>query len=191
MKIQYYVAATLDGFIATEDDSLEWLFPLANFEETSYPEFITQVGALAMGASTYEWILRNAETVAAETGSAWPYTEPTWVFTHRSLPAIPGADIRFVSGPVKTVESDMRAAAGDKNIWIVGGGDLAGQFYDEGMLDELIIQIGSVTLGRGKPLFPRRLLNPVLQLSAVRQLGPGMVELRYDVRNNRGADEMK
>lgn len=191
MKIQYYVAATLDGFIATEDDSLEWLFPLANFEETSYPEFITHVGALAMGASTYEWILRNAETVAAETGSAWPYTEPTWVFTHRSLPAIPGADIHFVSGPVKTVESDMRAAAGDKNIWIVGGGDLAGQFYDEGMLDELIIQIGSVTLGRGKPLFPRRLLNPVLQLSAVRQLGPGMVELRYDVRNNCGADEMK
>jgi len=68
-----------------------------------------------------------------------------------------------------------------KNIWIVGGGDLAGQFYDAGLLDELIIQIGSATLGKGKPLFPRRVLNPVLRLASVRQMGASMVELRYEV----------
>jgi dihydrofolate reductase len=76
----------------------------------------------------------------------------------------------------------MRAAAGTKNIWIVGGGDLAGQFYDTGLLDELIIQIGSATLGKGKPLFPRRVLSPRLQLVSVRQIGSGMAELRYEIR---------
>jgi dihydrofolate reductase len=182
MKTQYYTATSLDGFLATEDDSLEWLFPLGDLENTSYPEFIAQVGALAMGSATYEWMLRNAEAVAAETGSAWPYTQPAWVFTSRELPAIEGADIRFVSGDVKAVHAAMQAAAGGKNLWIVGGGDLAGQFHDAGLLDELIVQVGSATLGKGKPLFPRRVLSPVLRLMSVRQMGEGMAELRYEVR---------
>jgi dihydrofolate reductase len=181
MKTQYYAASSLDGFIATEDDSLEWLFPLANLEDSSYPEFVAEVGALAMGSATYEWMVRNAAKVAAETGSPWPYTQPVWVFTSRILPAIEGADIRFVQGDVRQVHDDMRQVAAAKNIWVVGGGDLAGQFYDAGLLDELIIQIGSVTLGRGKQLFPRRVLSPVLRLTSARQMGAGMVELRYEV----------
>lgn len=182
MKTQYYTATTLDGFIATLDDSLEWLFALGDLEESSYPEFIKEVGALAMGSTTYEWILRNSEAVVAEVGSAWPYAEPTWVFTTRALPTIAGADIRFVQGDVRPVHEAMRAAAGEKNIWLVGGGELAGQFHDAGLLDELIVQVGSVTLGRGKPLLPRAILPPALQLTAVHQLGPGMVELRYAVQ---------
>lgn len=70
MKTQYYTATSLDGFIATEDDSLDWLFPLGDINDTSYPAFIAEVGALAMGSSTYEWMLRHAQTVTAETGSA-------------------------------------------------------------------------------------------------------------------------
>lgn len=181
MKTQYYTASSLDGFIATEDDSLEWLFPLGDLNESSYPAFIAEVGALAMGSSTYEWMLRNADQVAAETGSPWPYTQPVWVFTTRQLPAIEGADIRFVKGDVREVHEQMRTAAGPKNIWIVGGGDLAGQFHDAGLLDEIIIQIGSVTLGKGKQVFPRRVLSPRLRLISVRQMGAGMVELRYEV----------
>ncbi len=179
MKTQFFTATSLDGFIATEDHSLEWLFPLGDINDSSYPQFIAQVGAIAMGSSTYEWMLRNAETVASETGSAWPYTQPAWIFSSRVLPAIPGADLRFVRGNVRPVHAAMRAAAGDRNIWIVGGGDLAGQFHDAGLLDELIIQLGSVTLGQGKPLFPRRLTNPPLQLQSVRQIGTGLAELRY------------
>jgi len=182
MKTQYYTATTLDGFIATEDDSLEWLFPLGNPADSSYPTFISEVGALAMGASTFEWMLRNADQVIAEVGSAWPYTQPAWIFTHRQLPTIDGADIRFVSGDVRPVHAEMRKAAGSKNIWIVGGGELAGQFHDAGLLDELIVQIGSATLGRGKPLFPRRALSPVLRLLSVQQMGPGMAELRYEIQ---------
>jgi dihydrofolate reductase len=183
MKTQYYTATSLDGFIATEEDSLDWLFPLGDVNNSSYPAFIADVGALAMGASTYEWMLRNADLVAAEVGSPWPYTQPAWVYSNRKLPEIAGADIRFVSGDVKPVHEAMRAAAGEKNIWIVGGGDLAGQFHDAGLLDELIVQVGSVTLGKGKPLFPRRVLSPVLKLMSVRQMGADMVELRYDIRH--------
>ncbi len=181
MKTQYYTASSLDGFIATEDDSLEWLFPLADLYDSSYPDFIAEVGALAMGSATYEWLVRNAANVAAETGSPWPYSQPAWVFTSRVLPTIADADIRFAKGDVRQVHNAMRVAAGAKNIWIVGGGELAGQFYDAGLLDELIIQIGSVTLGRGKQVFPRRVLSPTLRLVSVRQIGVGMVELRYEI----------
>src|SRR4051794_15185046 len=158
MKTQYFTATSLDGFIAPEDDSLDWLFPLGNLSDSSYPEFIAEVGALAMGSTTYEWMIRNADKVIAEVGSPWPYTQPVWIFTRRTLPVIEGAKIQFVKGEVRPVHAEMRVAAGNKNIWIVGGGDLAGQFHDAGLLDELIVQIGSVTLGTGKPLFPRRML---------------------------------
>lgn len=182
MKTQYYTATSLDGFIATEDDSLDWLFPLGNLGDTGYPDFIAEVGALAMGSTTYEWMLRNVVKVAEETGAAWPYAQPVWVFSRRELRAVPGVDIRFVSGDVRPVHDQMRTAAGGKNIWIVGGGDLAGQFFDAGLLDELILQLGSVTLGEGKPLFPRRVTTPPLRLTSVRQIGTGFAELRYDLR---------
>jgi dihydrofolate reductase len=185
MKTQYYTATSLDGFIATEDDSLDWLFPLGNITDTGYPAFIAEVGALAMGASTYEWMVRHAQKVASETGSAWPYEQPTWVFTHRTLPRIPGATLHFVSGDVRPVHTAMRSAAGSKNIWIVGGGDLAGQFYDAWLLDEIIAQVGSVTLGAGKPLFPRRVTSPPLRLVSARSIGSGFAELRYEVAKRR------
>lgn len=181
MKTQYYTATSLDGFIATEDDSLDWLFPLGDPAETSYPSFIAEVGALAMGATTYEWMLRHSAEVTATVGSPWPYTQPTWIFSHRALPLVPGADIHIVQGDVAPVHAAMRTAAGSKNIWIVGGGDLAGQFHDAGLLDEIIVQIGSVTLGRGKPLLPRRITTPPLRLLEARQIGSGFAELRYEI----------
>lgn len=181
MKTQYYTATSLDGFIATEDDSLDWLFPLGELGDTSYGAFIAEVGALAMGRTTYEWMLRHADHVAESTGAPWPYVQPAWIFSHRALPAIPGADIRFVQGDVRPVHAAMRAAAGERNVWIVGGGDLAGQFHDAGLLDEILVQVGSVTLGRGRPLFPRRLTSPPLRLVGVRQVGSGFAELRYEV----------
>ena len=107
MKTQYYTATSLDGFIATEDDSLEWLFTLGDVNDTSYPAFIEQVGALAMGSATYEWMLRNADKVAADTGSAWPYSQPTWIFSTRELPSIAGANTRFVQGDVRPVHAEM------------------------------------------------------------------------------------
>ncbi|MFO1270354.1 MAG: dihydrofolate reductase family protein [Rubrivivax sp.] len=177
MATQYYTASSLDGFIATADDSLEWLFPLGDVNDTSYPAFTREVGALAMGASTWRWMLRHV--VGA--GQPWPYTQPTWVFTHGTPEALPGADIRFVQGDVRPVHAQMQAAAGALNLWVVGGGDLAGQFHDAGLLDEIFVQVGSVTLGAGKPLLPRAIVSPALELVSVRQVGRGFAELHYRV----------
>lgn len=177
MKTQYYTAASLDGFIATEDHSLEWLFQLGDVNDTSYSEFFRDVGALAMGSSTYEWMLRHV----VKPGTPWPYTHPTWVFSSRSLPGIDGANLHFVKGDVRPVHEAMARAAGGRNIWLVGGGDLVGQFHDAGLLDELIVTIGSVTLGTGKPLLPRRIAFPPMKLTSARAIGTGLVELRYDV----------
>jgi dihydrofolate reductase len=181
MKTQYYTACSLDGFIATEDHSLEWLFQLGDIGATGYPEFIRSVGALAMGSSTYEWMLRHVVKPGTAAGAPWPYTQPTWVFSSRALPAVPGAPLHFVRGDVRPVHAQMRAAAAGGNLWLVGGGDLVGQFHDAGLLDEIIVQLGSVTLGAGKPLLPRRIAFPPLRLTSVRAIGSGFAELRYDV----------
>lgn len=181
MKTQYYTAASLDGFIATTDDSLEWLFPLGDIEATSYPSFIREVGALAMGSATYEWMLRHVVGPGATRPGPWPYHQPAWVFSSRQLPDVPGADIRFVRGDVTPVHEEMKAAAQGRNVWLVGGGELVGQFYDHGLLDELFVQVGSVTLGAGKPLLPRAITSPPLRLVSVRAVGTGFAELHYEV----------
>ena len=181
MKTIYYTAATLDGFIATLDDSLDWLFPLGELESTSYPDFIQGVGALAMGSATYEWMLRHAVGPEAKEPQPWPYTQPTWVFTSRVLPPVAGADIRFTRGDVRPVHAEMAAVAAGKNIWDVGGGELVGKFYDQGLLDEIMVQVGSVTLGAGKPLLPRTITSPPLRLLSARAVGEGFAELHYAV----------
>ena len=89
--------------------------------------------------------------------------------------------IRFVSGDVRPVHQEMAATAGGKNVLVVGGGELAGQFYDQGLLDELFVQVGSVTLGAGKPLLPRSITMPPLRLISVRAVGTGFAELQYEV----------
>ena len=110
MKTQYYTASSLDGFIATPDDSLEWLFPLGDINTTGYPQFIAEVGALAMGSTTYEWMLRHVVRPDTAHPGAWPYQQPTWVFSSRSHTPVPGARIRFVRGDVRAVHEEMRAA---------------------------------------------------------------------------------
>jgi len=183
MKTQYYTACSLDGFIAAPGDSLDWLFSLGDVAETSYPTFIKDVGALAMGSSTYEWMLKHVIGPGADHPEPWPYTQPTWVFTTRTLPGIPGARRRARSGCRRPVHAEMVDAAGGKNVWLVGGGDLVGQFHDHGLLDELFVQFGSVTLGAGKPLLPRAIVDPPLKLISVRAVGMGFAELHYEVQH--------
>jgi dihydrofolate reductase len=156
---QYYTATTLDGFIADPDNSLDWLFTRAREEDgpLNYDDFIADVGALAMGSTTYEWILDHEFAEKDPADWKWPYDIPCWVFTHRQLPVVPNARIEFTSGDVTAVHAEMVAAAAGKNVWIVGGGDLVGQFADVGLLDEVIVSIAPVTLGGGAPLLPRRI----------------------------------
>lgn len=180
MKTQYYTAASLDGFIADEHNSLDWLFQFGAEPGGDYPEFIGAVGAIAMGRTTYEWILEH-QVNAPDNPQPWPYTQPTWVFTSREPTPVDGADIRFVRGDVRRVFAEMVAASNGRNIWIVGGGELAGQFSDHGLLDEIIVTIASVTLGAGAPVLPRRLVTPPLVLRSAEVMGSDFVQLKYAV----------
>lgn len=159
----YYTAATLDGFLADENDSLDWLFVQDQDQDgpLNYDEFIKDVGALAMGATTYAWIQDHDK----ERDEPWAYDVPCWVFTHREPEPIPGADLQFTSGDVAKVHAEMAEAAAGRDIWVVGGGDLAGQFADAGLLDEVIVYIAPVTLGAGRPLFPRRFDLKLVELA--------------------------
>jgi dihydrofolate reductase len=151
-RTTYYTATSLDGFIADPDATLDWL--LSRESDTNgllnYDDFISDIGAIAMGRTTYEWVLDHEGPDAA-----WPYSQPSWVFTHHDPPRVDG-DIRFTSDDVAAVHAQLTEAAGDKNVWVVGGGDLAGQFADAGLLDDVIVYVAPVFLGAGAPLFPRR-----------------------------------
>jgi dihydrofolate reductase len=181
MKTQYYTASSLDGFIATEDHSLDWLFQFGDTGSSGFDAFLSEVGALVMGSQTYEWILRNHVRPESQPSQPWPYEQPAWVLTSRPLPAVEDADIQFVSGDVRHLFRKIAKAADVKNIWIVGGGDVAGQFYDNGLLDEIIVQVSAVTLGSGRPLLPRRIIQPPLTLLSARTFGNAFVELKYRV----------
>jgi dihydrofolate reductase len=187
MKTIYYTAATLDGFLADAQHSLDWLFQFQPPEgEDHYEAFIKNIGALAMGSSTYEWLLRHHiyPEDPGKTPDAWFYKQPTWVFSKRSQRPVPGEDIRFVEGDVRPVHAAMVKAAeasGGKDLWVVGGGELAGQFYDAGLLDHIVITIASVTLGCGMPVLPRRIVSPPLKLTSAHQHGDGFATLKYDV----------
>jgi len=150
----YYTATTLDGYLADEDDSLEWLLTqeIDPAGPMNYAEFIDGIGAIVMGRTTYEWVRGHIESE----DDRWAYVVPTFVFTHAELSAAEEADIRFVAGDVATVHPALVEAAGGRNVWVVGGGDLAAQFAEAGLLDTVMVSIAPVTLGAGRPLFPRR-----------------------------------
>jgi dihydrofolate reductase len=174
-SLQYFVASSLDGFIATADDRLEWLLQFDGFAggKESYDAFMADVGCIVMGGETYAWLMEH------EPGR-WPYPgTPCWVFTHHELSAPPGTDITFVRGPVGEFAEDLTDAAAGRNVWIVGGGVLAAQFADAGLLDELIVSIIPVVLGGGKPVLPMRGPTPPLELISSRTMGRGIVELHY------------
>jgi dihydrofolate reductase len=185
-KTQYYCASSLDGYIAEADDTIDWLRKYeGSFEgegvepiKGSYQRYYEGVGALTMGSVTYEWIL-------GELGE-WPYKgKPCWVLSSRDLPkpAGEGVDVRIVEAKVPELYDEMVAAAGERNLWVVGGGNVASQFADASLLDEVLVTVVPVVLGAGKPLFDRRLPGGPMQLAGTRSFDSGMVELRYEIRH--------
>ena len=170
-KTTYYTATTLDGYIADADNSLSWLFAADSGDNSDFPSFFADVGAFAMGRTTWEWVIDHEKL--RDDPAPWHsyYADvPAWVFSSRSLEPVPGIDARFVRGDVRPVHAAMTEAAAGKNIWLVGGGELTGQFADAGLLDEIIVGVAPVTLGSGAPLLPRRLESSRLTLTSVRQV---------------------
>ncbi len=179
MKTIYFAATSLDGYIADKNNSLDWLFQFGPPEEGLIENFIETVGSIAMGSTTYEWLLENNK-------GPWPYKGPRrrsqslFIFTTRDLRAVPDANIKFVRGDVVPVHKELVKEAGGKNVWIVGGGELVGKFYDAHLLNEIQIRVVSVTLAGGAPLFPRYTVKPLLLVSA-KQQGSAGVDLTYNI----------
>jgi dihydrofolate reductase len=171
-KTQYYAATSIDGFIADEQNSLDWLSDVDGGDENPFGGFFAGVGAFAMGANTYEWVLENDNVLAEPRNWHDLYGDvPCWVFASRELPLVPDANIFMVSGDVRRVHEAMMVAAKGRNVWLAGGGNLVGQFVDEGLLDEIILGIAPVLLGAGAPLLPRHLSAQEMVLTGAAAVG--------------------
>ncbi|HWH25344.1 MAG TPA: dihydrofolate reductase family protein [Pseudolysinimonas sp.] len=183
-RILFDTATALNGWIADTNNSLSWLFAAAGGTEPD-PELLpSNATVLVEGSTTYEWLLAESDLLAhPERWREFHGERPTFVFTTRELPTPTGADIRFVSGSVADALPAIRAAAGDGDIWVMGGGDLAGQFFDAGALDQIAVSIAPVTLDGGAPLFPRRVESDRLTLVSAEAHGQ-FARLIYDVRQH-------
>lgn len=180
-SVVYSTATTLTGQLADERHSLSWLFAVDS-EGPDHAAFLSGIGVLVSGSSTYEWVLREEDLLAHP--EKWPEyygDRPMVVFTTRDLPVPEGADVRFVRGAVTDALPAIRAAAGGRDVWVIGGGDLAGQFDDVGELDRLELTYAPATLPGGMPLLPRRIGPDRLVLRDVRRYGQ-FAHLSYDLR---------
>jgi dihydrofolate reductase len=182
-RVTYYTATSADGFIADSDNSLQWLFDVPDRpdDEGEWDAFIGRVGALVLGRTTYEWVLDHEDLLAhPERWMAFYGERPSWVFSHHDLPPVPGVDQRFVTGDVAALHDEVVASADGKDVWVVGGGDLVGQYADAGLLDEVILTVTPVFLGAGAPLLPRRLTSERVRVRQVSQRGQH-VRIAFDV----------
>lgn len=180
-RILFDTATSLNGFIADEDSSLSWLFAVENGAQPDEGLLPAHATVLVEGSTTYKWLLREDDLLAhPERWAQFHGDRPVYVFTTRTLPVPEGADVRFVSGPVAEALPGIRAAAGEGDVWVVGGGDLAGQFLDIGALDRIAVSIAPVLLTGGASLLPRRLESDRLRLVSAEAIGQ-FARLVYDV----------
>ena len=151
MACIYYTASSLDGFVVDEGDSLDWLTSRAVDADGAfgYEAFAKSVGALVMGSSTYEWILRNHP-------GEWMYEQPSWVLTSRPEIVAPGHPLRTSRGDVREIHPQIVDAAGGRDVWLVGGGVLAAQYAAAGLIDEMVVTYAPCTLGAGARVLPLR-----------------------------------
>ena len=151
MATVYYTASSLDGYIVDEADSLDWLTSRAIDPDGpfGYDAFSGSVGALVMGSATYEWVVRNHP-------GAWMYEQPSWVLTHRPHIVAEGHPVQTFAGDVAELHPKLVAEAADKDVWVVGGGDVAAQFVTAGLIDEMIVSYTPCSLGGGSPVLPIR-----------------------------------
>lgn len=182
-RVQYFTATSLDGYIADVDNSLQWLFDCDQTDQKNdrFPTFVAGVGVQVMGRTTYDWVLDHEKLRDDE--QRWTEVMAdgeTFVFTHREVFQFDHPHFHVVAGPVSEHIEAIVAAAGDRQVWVVGGGDLVGQFDDAGHLDQIILSVAAVTLGAGAPLLPRRIESDRLTLRECEH-DEAFAYLTYDV----------
>ncbi len=176
----FTTATTANGFLADAADSLDWLFAVEG-EQPDLAALLDGVRVIVMGSTTYEWLLRHEDLLAhpEKVAQFWPGCTVV-VFSSRELPVPDAGDVRVVSGPVADHRAMLESLAQDGRVWIMGGGELAGQFFDAGLLDEIALTLAPAFLASGRALFPRELHGARVSLRDTWRVGQ-FVELRYDV----------
>lgn len=172
MRIVYYVACSLDRYIATSDGSVDWLsrFHVAG-EDHGAGKLLDSVDALLLGSRTYEFALKLGH---------WPSPEkPSWVFTKRDLPILHPSITLTRQTPCQVVE--LLAKRGLRNAWLMGGGTLAASFHAEGLISRYIMSVFPILLASGVPLFASHSSQPeTLRLAAAEPFKSGVVQLTYE-----------
>jgi dihydrofolate reductase len=181
-RVTIHMAASLDGFIARTDGSVDWLETSDRFAdgETMTPEliaaFLETIDCYVMGSRTYE----TALTFEAK-GFGWSYGDkPTFVLTRRELPRTRDS-VEFYAGDLTRFVRD-RLRPTYRSIWFVGGGAVSGECLRLGLADEVRYSILPIVIGSGIPFFEKLDRDVALHLAEVKAYVSGIVELRYEVR---------
>jgi len=174
LEISYYAATSLDGYIATPDDGLDWLKPFEESgEDYGYARFYASIDALLMGRKTYE---------AVQSFIGWPYSgKPSWVFTRHALSRLHPDVVATSASPLEIVE--QLEASGLRHAWLVGGGELAAAFREAGLIDRVIVSVIPVLLGRGIPLFGAGGGFRQLALEHIAHWPDGVVQMEYRLQS--------
>ncbi len=168
-KVVLFIASSLDGYIATEADSLDWLFKVEGEGDNGYSEFLSTIDTVILGRRTYDWIMD------AEKGN-FPYPDKKcYVFTKSNVE--PNDHVEFVDGDIAELIHTLKCSEGG-DIWIVGGGNLLSHALKEDLVDEFIITVAPTILGKGIPLFNKQDNEIELELTSVRRFNQ-FAELHY------------
>ena len=182
MKVIYNTATSFTGYIADENNSLDWLFEVDASVVPDHNLFLEDIGVLVSGSTTYEWVLNQEDLL--NNSEKWPEyygARPMYIFTTRDLKIPLGADVRIVSGNVKDHFEKISESANGKDIWLIGGGDLAGQFFEAGLLNEIHLSVAPVAIRGGASVLPRSISSKSLNLRSAEQFGQ-FAHLKYDVK---------
>jgi dihydrofolate reductase len=170
-KVVVFIATSLDGFIARKNDDISWLDPFSGGgEDYGYQEFIRNIGTAVMGARTYEQSIIHPERLLIGLKN--------YVLTGRPLPVAPGIDTEFWDGPLTGLVKKIRQES-DRDVYVVGGGQVVSRFLDEGLVDEICQFIVPVILKEGIPLYTGLRQECTLDLIEAVPYRSGIVKLRY------------
>lgn len=174
-KVVLYIAASLDGFIATEDHDLNWLLSIDGEGDNGYSKFYDTVDTILLGRVTYDWIMKH------EQGN-FPYKgKECYVFSRTKRDN--NEYVTFVCEDIVPFVKKLEEKSG-KSIWLVGGGELNNIFIKEDLIDEMIVNITPALLGKGIPLFKGNNNQTRLLLKDITRYNQ-FVELHYDVKKNK------
>jgi dihydrofolate reductase len=177
-RIKLYIACSLDGFIAREDGSIDWLNEYENNAKTDYgySEFYVSIGTVLMGRKTYEQVLGFGE---------WPYKEKkVYVFTRQKEPLKREKNVEFISGDIGEFVCQLKEKA-EQDLWIVGGSQLIKVFLKENLIQDFVIFIVPIILGSGIPLFDHIGKEIRLTTGNLEKYENGLVRIDYKIEDDK------